>query len=122
MIDSTPNSLATAIPDRHELEELEEVVRLLEPHLRQLRDARRAFRQQPPTPARTYAYEKQLADLLRQMGRVILAYDYNHLEPECRDDCPLRLRLAGEAYRRRPKSRNHIGNPFRRHRIAALLV
>jgi hypothetical protein len=109
MIDSTPNPRTATIPD---CDDLQEIVALLAPQLRQLRDARRTFRQQPPTPERAYAYEKQLADILRETGLVILDHDYNHLEPERREDCPLRLRLAGEEYRRRPKSRNHIGTLF----------
>jgi hypothetical protein len=39
-------------------------------------------------------------------------HEYNHVEPECLQDCPLRLRLAGEEYRRRPKSQNKIGTLF----------
>ena len=109
MADSTPNPLTAAIPDLHDVQE---ILGLLAPQLQQLCDARAAFRQQPPTPERTCAYEKQLAEIVRETGRVILTYDYNHLEPECRDDCPLRVRLAGEEYRRRPKSRNHIGTLF----------
>lgn len=39
-------------------------------------------------------------------------HEYNRVEPERLQDCPLRLRLAGEEYRRRPKSRNKIGTLF----------
>jgi hypothetical protein len=76
--------------------------------------AREAFRQQPPTPAATYAFEHALATELRETGRVLVAREYNRVEPEQLTDCPqrLRLRLAGQEYRRRPKSRNHIGTLF----------
>jgi hypothetical protein len=42
----------------------------------------------------------------------VLEHEYNRIEPERREDCPLRLRLARQEYRRRPKSRNHIGTLF----------
>jgi hypothetical protein len=39
-------------------------------------------------------------------------HEYNRVEPERLQDCPSRLRLAGETYRRRPKSPNQIGTLF----------
>jgi hypothetical protein len=50
--------------------------------------------------------------VLREVGRVLVENEYNRLEPERREDCPLRLRWAGQEYRRRPKSRNTIGTWF----------
>jgi hypothetical protein len=32
-----------------------------------------------------------------------LENEYNRIEPEPLQDCPLRLKLAGQEYRRRPK-------------------
>jgi hypothetical protein len=72
----------------------------------------RAFRQQPPTPARTCAFDKEPAAILRATGRVLLENEYNHIEPPRLQDCPLRLRLAGQEYRRRPKSRTTIATWF----------
>jgi hypothetical protein len=43
---------------------------------------------------------------------MLLEYEYNRVEPERLQNCPLRLRLAGQEYRRRPKSRNQIGTLF----------
>jgi hypothetical protein len=102
---TVPNAPA-AIPDTLEL------LTFLGPSVWQLLEVVRAFRQQPPTPARTCAFEKQVADLLRQAGRALLEQEYNAIEPAQREDCPLRLRCAGEEYRRRPKSRNTIGTWF----------
>lgn len=42
----------------------------------------------------------------------MIEHEYNRLEPERREDCPLRLRLGRQEYRRRPKSRNVIGTLF----------
>src|SRR5580658_1064349 len=71
-----------------------------------------AFRQQPPTPELTCAFEKATAATLREIGHVIVEHEYNRIEPTCLDDSPLRLRFAGEEYRRRPKSPNQVGTLF----------
>lgn len=47
--------------------------------------------------------------MLREAGRTLLEHEYNRIEPERVEECPLRLRLARQEYRRRPKSRNSIG-------------
>ena len=106
MTDSTGGPLPSATP------ELQQLVALLGPPLRQLAEQVPVFRQQPPTPERTYALERRAAEVLREAGRVLLEQEYNRIEPPRREDCPLRLRLAGQAYRRRPKSRNVIGTWF----------
>jgi len=71
-----------------------------------------AFRQQPPTPERTCAFETATAAILRESGRVLVEHEYNRIEPACLDDCPFRLRFAGAEYRRRPKSPNQVGTLF----------
>jgi hypothetical protein len=43
---------------------------------------------------------------------VLLENEYNRIEPERLQDCTLRLQLAGQEYRRRPKSPNRIGTLF----------
>jgi len=40
-----------------------------------------AFRQQPISPARTQQFEQQLQDDLRELGRQVAQWTYNHLEP-----------------------------------------
>ena len=106
MNNSTVPPVSLAIPD------VQDTAPLLGTQLQQLLDCVRAFRQQPPTPERTYAFEQQLAAILRETGRVLLEHEYNRIEPERLQDCPLRLRLADQEYRRRPKSRNTIGTWF----------
>ncbi len=109
MNNSTVTALLSAIP---ELQHLLEIVILLAPQLQELVSVRWTFRQQPTTPERTHAFENSMAVILREAGRVLVEDEYNRVEPECREDCPLRLRFAGEEYRRRPKSRNQIGTLF----------
>jgi hypothetical protein len=106
MADSTAATAAPASPD------LQALVDMLGPSMRAILEQVQAFRRQPPTPERTCAFEQQLAAVLREAGRVLLERVYNGLEPECVEDCPRRLRCAGETYRRRPKSRNRVGTLF----------
>lgn len=109
MNNSTVAALLSAIPD---LRDLVEVLTLLLPLARQLFAALRSFRQQPLTPARAHAFEIELARIARASARIVVQHEYNRIEPECLADCPLRLHLAGQEYRRRPKSRNVIGTLF----------
>jgi hypothetical protein len=106
MSNSTVVPASSAIPDVHAL------VVLLGPQLQELHLQLQAFRQQPPTPERTCALEQHTAAILREAGRLLLEHEYNAIEPQCLQDCPLRLRLAGQEYRRRPKSRNCLGTLF----------
>src|SRR5690242_11756964 len=39
------------------------------------------FRRQPVSPARTQQFEQQLQEQLRQLGRQVAQWTYNHLEP-----------------------------------------
>lgn len=103
------STVATALPA---MAGFEEFVAGLLPQLLALFAVRQAFRQQPPTPERTYSFEKGTNAILRETGRVFVEQEYNHIEPEQLADCPQRLRLAGQEYRRRPKSRNRIGTLF----------
>src|SRR5713101_6692829 len=87
MANSTVAAASTATPD------LQAFMVLLGPSLQELYDQVEAFRKQPPTPERTCALEKNLAAILRAMGRVLVEHEYNHIEPERVQDCPLRFEL-----------------------------
>lgn len=93
-------------------EEFQEFVAGLLPQLLALFALRQAFRQQPLTPERTCAFEQGTSAIVRETGRVFVEHEYNHLEPERWEDCPQRLRLADQEYRRRPKSPKEIGTLF----------
>jgi hypothetical protein len=106
MSDSTVATAAPASPD------LQALVDVLGPPVQEIIEQVQAFCRQPPTPERTCAFEQKLAAVLRELGRVVLERVYNAFEPQRVEDCPLRLRCAGSAYRRRPKSRNRVGTLF----------
>src|SRR3954447_5670501 len=64
------------------------------------------FRAAGPTPSACYQFETQLRDALREVGRIILEWTYNHLEPDDRHLMPAHLRFDGDGYRRRDKTPN----------------
>lgn len=102
----------TAAPAMAGSDEFTDFLTSLLPQLLTLFAGLQAFRQQPTTPERTCAFEQATAATLRELGRGLVAHEYNRIEPADRDDCPLRLRFAGAEYRRRPKSPNQIGTLF----------
>ena len=53
-----------------------------------------------PTPLATLDFEHELAALLREVGRLILEYAYNRLEPEEPEALPQHLDHDGQRYRR----------------------
>lgn len=106
MLNSIPANPTSATPDWHDF------LALIEPALLLLFSQVLTFRQQTPTPQRTHDFEMQVRDVLREMGRQVAEHEYNRVEPELRQDCPLRVRLGDQEYRRRPKSRNTIGTLF----------
>ena len=70
------------------------------------------FRKGMPTPEATMAFETDLEACWREGCRDLVEAEYNDIEPAVIQDCPVRMRLAGEEYKRRPKSPNHIGTLF----------
>jgi len=85
---------------------------MLSPQLQKLCDRVGAFRRQSPTPALACSFEKEIAGVLREAGRVLVDNEFNGIEPQQLQDCPLRLKLENQEYRRRPKSPNRIGTLF----------
>src|SRR4051812_10234180 len=65
-----------------------------------------AFRAAEPTPSACYHFETQLHAALRELGRIIVEWTYNHLEPGDRHLMPNHLRFDGDWYRRRAKTPN----------------
>src|SRR3954467_12645471 len=49
------------------------------------------FRAAEPTPSACHQFEIQLQAALRELGRIILEWTYNHLEPEDRQLLPKHL-------------------------------
>ncbi len=68
-----------------------------------------AFRTEPIAPAAAHAFEVELQRLLREIGRVILQWVFNRLEPEQADQAPLWFNFEGNLYRRRERSPRRLG-------------
>src|SRR3954468_4572372 len=64
------------------------------------------FRRADVTPQACYQFETQLQAQLRELGRIIVEWSFNHLEPHDRRDMPGRIGFQGVWYRRRFKSPN----------------
>jgi hypothetical protein len=63
-----------------------------------------------PTPATTMAFEGALSRLLREVGRRIMAWVLNRLEPDA--EAPSRVVFEGRPYRRRRKHPHEMGTLF----------
>jgi hypothetical protein len=118
-MNSTFSGLQIATPD---LANVERVLLGLGP---QLQNIVQKFRQGTPTPEVALAFETELQACCRESCRALVEAEYNDIEPVEIKDCPMRMRLAGEDYKRRPKSPNEIGSLFgpvclKRYRYEAL--
>jgi hypothetical protein len=69
-----------------------------------------AFLDRPVTPTGTCQFERDLSERVRSLGRVILEWALNHLEPT---EPPAERTIDHEVYRLRPKSpRRHLDSLF----------
>ena len=64
------------------------------------------FRRAEPTPQLCHRFETQLSDQLRELGRLIVEWTFNHIEPHDRADMPKQMCFEGIWYRRRSKTPN----------------
>ena len=64
------------------------------------------FRRADVTPRGTHQFETQLHDQLRELGRIVVEWTFNHLEPHDRRDLPNSICFQGVWYRRRSKTPN----------------
>jgi hypothetical protein len=64
------------------------------------------FRRADPTPQACHQFETQLQDQLRELGRIIVEWTLNHIEPHDRKDMPNQICFQGVWYRRRCKTPN----------------
>lgn len=72
------------------------------------------FRQGAITPAASHAFERDVQELLRELGRVIVQWVYNHLESSDLSQAPALIHYGRDVYRRRPASprRGGMGTLF----------
>jgi hypothetical protein len=64
------------------------------------------FRKREVTPLTCHQFETQLQAQLRELGRILVEWTFNHLEPHDRRDMPNQIGFQGVWYRRRFKSPN----------------
>src|SRR5262249_25572466 len=64
------------------------------------------FRRAEVTPQASSQFEDRLQELLRELGRIIVAWTFHHLEPHDRKDRPSQIEVRGIWYRRRSKTPN----------------
>jgi hypothetical protein len=64
------------------------------------------FRRADPTPQTAHRFETRSEELLRELGRIIVEWTFNHLEPHDRKDMPGQIESGGTWYRRRSKTPN----------------
>jgi hypothetical protein len=64
------------------------------------------FRRADTTPQASHRFETRLQELLRELGRIIVEWTFNHLEPHDRRDLPAQIESGGTWYRRRSKTPN----------------
>ncbi len=73
----------------------------------------REFRQAAPTPEKTHSFETKLHALVLEIGRVIMEWILNDVEPAAPEEALPRLEFEGQEYRRKPKSYNRdLGTLF----------
>jgi hypothetical protein len=64
------------------------------------------------TPQKMAQFEWALRALLREVGRRIMAWVLNHVEPENTEAAPSRVQFEGRLYRRRAKHRGTVATLF----------
>ena len=65
-----------------------------------------AFRRAASTPQACHRFETRLQELVRELGRIIVEWTFNHLEPHDRKGLPAQIESGGTWYRRRGKTPN----------------
>ena len=64
------------------------------------------FRRAELTPQVCHQFETQLHAQLRELGRIVVGWTFNHIEPRDRRDMPNQMCFQGVWYRRRSKTPN----------------
>ncbi len=74
-----------------------------------------SFRRADPTPRACHRFETRLQESLRELGRIIVEWTFNHLEPHDRKDLPGQIESGGTWYRRRSQDPQSLGGHTLRH-------
>jgi hypothetical protein len=70
------------------------------------------FLHDEPTPTTTMIFERELSALLREVGRRIMTWTLNRLEPKADREAPSRVSFEGHLYRRRRQHPHVVGTLF----------
>ena len=70
------------------------------------------FVQDEPTPEKMMTFEQELSVLLREVGRRIMAWTLNQMEPANDDEAPSRVQFEGRLYRRRRQHPRSVATLF----------
>jgi hypothetical protein len=65
-----------------------------------------SFRRADPTPRDCHRFEIRLQESFRELGRIIIEWTFNHIEPHDHKDLPGQIESGGTWYRRRSKTPN----------------
>jgi hypothetical protein len=99
-----PDGAAEVTPDLSDV---------LNPALGRVRDLVERFRQGPLVPLVAAQFEKDLQQLTRELGRVVVQWTYNHLEPADVDACPPVVYAESSRFRRlRKKTPQQVDTLF----------
>src|ERR1700722_7985199 len=99
-----PESAAESTPDLPDV---------LDPALDHVRDLVERFRQSPLSPLRAAQFEKDLQQRTRELGRVVVQWTYNHLEPADVAAGPPVVDAQGSRFRRlRKKTPQQVATLF----------
>jgi hypothetical protein len=70
------------------------------------------FLQDEPTPQKMMTFEHELSALLREVGRRIMAWVLNRIEPANDREAPSRVQFEGRLYRRRRQHPRSVATLF----------
>jgi hypothetical protein len=76
---------------------------VIDPALGHIRALVEQLRQSPLSPHAAVQFEKDLQQATRELGRVVVQWTYNYLEPTDKDACPPFVYAAGSRFRRLAK-------------------
>lgn len=100
-------ALALATCGRHDREDTPAVtpdlLDVLQPALDRIRALVERLRQGPLSPLVAAGFEKDLQQATRELGRLVVQWSYNHLEPDAKPDVPPAVHCEGSRFRRLAK-------------------
>jgi hypothetical protein len=101
---STYIALVLATTDCHTSENtaivIPDLCEVLQPALNSIYSLVKRLRQGPLSPLATAQFEQDLQQAIRELGRVVAQWSYNHLEPAEKEELPAQVHAEGSRFRR----------------------